>query len=79
MEKLNKSNKNVTYISTSTHGYIKALVKDVKRLGIKVTDYSFTKGEHIYLEEDIDAKTYLDALDNRGIDYTLSYKEVDTL
>ena len=73
VEKLNKSTinetKEVTYISTSVHGYIKVLVKDVKRLDIKVTNYSFTKGEYIYLEEDIDAQTYLDALDNRGIDY----------
>jgi hypothetical protein len=55
-------------ISDPGHGWLEVPVSDLIRLGIsrKISQYSFRKGQMAYLEEDMDAGTYLEALDAAG-------------
>lgn len=60
------------FISTPGHGYLKVKRAELKRLGIedKITAFSFIspKGQTVYLEEDVDLGTFLDALGaERGV------------
>lgn len=45
------------------HGWIKVPRKLLSKLGItdKITPYSYQRGEHVYLEEDCDAYTFVQA------------------
>jgi len=50
------------------HGWVKVSKKLLKDLGIdeKITSYSYMRGEHAYLEEDLDLTTFMDAMEKAG-------------
>jgi hypothetical protein len=56
------------YYVTPDHGYFKASVKEVLKLGILdlISELSFIKAGFIYLEEDHDAALYISALTDVG-------------
>jgi hypothetical protein len=58
----------IRMISDPGHGWLEVPVSELARLGIarKISRYSFRKGRMAYLEEDMDAGTYLEALDAAG-------------
>jgi hypothetical protein len=45
------------------HGWMKVTMDEIRRLGIedKITSYSYRNGDDVYLEEDVDMSTFLDA------------------
>lgn len=55
-------------ISDPGHGWLEVPVSELIRLGIakQISRYSYRKGMMAYLEEDMDAPTYLQALDAAG-------------
>jgi len=50
------------------HGWIKVKKEELKELGVenKITDYSYERGEFVYLEEDRDASIFIDALEGKS-------------
>lgn len=64
------------FYSDPGHGWL-AVKRDLLiELGIfeKITTYSYQKGQTVYLEEDLDAGTFIKALRDRGIEP--KFKEV---
>jgi|TARA_B110000240_G_C13360531_1_gene393751 hypothetical protein len=59
--------------SDSGHGWVAVKLAELKMLGIesKITEYSFVKGKTVYLEEDQDARTFFDAMKNKGIEVSV--------
>ena len=55
-------------ISDPRHGWLEVPVSELTRLGIarQITHYSYRKGQMAYLEEDQDAGTYIQALEDAG-------------
>ena len=53
----------LTFIEDPGHGWLKVPLAELDVLGIRgqITPYSYINGEYAYLEEDVDAGTYLDA------------------
>lgn len=58
------------------HGWIKVKRSLLQSLGIadKITRYSFQRGQWVYLEEDCDASTFMDACKAMGIEVSFSHK-----
>lgn len=54
------------FYSDLGHGWLAVKRSLLKKLGIlnKITPYSYQKGNTVYLEEDCDAGTFLDAVKN---------------
>ena len=58
----------------SGHGWLEVTYEELIDLGItkRITNWSYRDGEKVYLEEDIDAGTYLDAVkEQRGLVVTV--------
>lgn len=56
------------FISDPGHGWIKVPRKQLDDLNIadKITRYSYQRNGHVYLEEDCDATTFSDAMEQTG-------------
>lgn len=63
------------------HGWVAVKRKMLYDLGIagKISYFSFEKGQTVYLEEDKDLATLLDALGERGFGVKLNEKHTDGL
>jgi len=60
-----------TFYSDAGHGWLEADLADLSILGIShtITGFSYRHGDKVYLEEDMDASTYINALfPNRNTD-----------
>ena len=55
-------------------GAVKRKVLDELGLTEKITNYSFQKGQTVYLEEDLDLGTLIDTLKRRAIFYLIEEK-----
>jgi len=55
-------------------GAVKRKVLDELGLTQKITNYSFQKGQTVYLEEDLDLGTLIDTLKRRAIFYKIEEK-----
>lgn len=55
--------------SDSGHGWVKVKFKELIDLNIwkDITSYSYTRGDYVYLEEDCDLSTFVEALRERDI------------
>lgn len=55
--------------SDSGHGWVKVNFKELIKLDIvdKISAYSYTRGEWVYLEEDCDLTTFVEALKEKDI------------
>lgn len=53
----------LTFYTDPGHGWLAVDRADLDALGIahKITAYSYQRGDRVYLEEDVDATTYLEA------------------
>ena len=51
----------------SAHGWLEVNYEELVDLGIvkRITNWSYRDGEKVYLEEDIDAGTYIDAVEEQ--------------
>lgn len=59
------------HYSDPGHGWVAMKRKLIESLGLmnKITHFSYWKGDTVYLEEDLDAPTVLDALTKSGIQW----------
>ncbi|MBK9056008.1 MAG: hypothetical protein IPL78_35455 [Chloroflexi bacterium] len=59
----------LTFTNDPGHGWLKVPLTDIAALGIEaqITPYSFIEGQYAYLEEDLDAPCYLEALTTQGL------------
>lgn len=55
------------------HGWLAVKKTEVKRLGIEVSEYSYQKGDTVYLEEDMDAVSFFMA--KKALGEEVSFKE----
>lgn len=57
------------HYSDPGHGWVAVKRELIESLGLmsKITHFSYWKGKTVYLEEDLDAPTVLDALTKRGV------------
>ena len=69
--------KTYEYIQDPGHGWMKVTSAEVYRLGIRVTHYSYERGDHLYLEEDCDMSAFLQAKDARGEPWKLQQRHVE--
>jgi hypothetical protein len=68
-----------TFFADPGHGWLSVPLSEIKELGIadKISDYSYINGKSAYLEEDLDAGTFLDARTKAGYSKP-SFKESHT-
>ena len=61
------------------HGWLAVKMSEVVELGIadQISDFSYTKGKTVYLEEDADAPKFLNAAKAKGI--TVDVKNAKTV
>ena len=59
----------LTFINDPGHGWLRVPLTDIAALGIEeqITPYSYIEGNFAYLEEDLDAPRYLEALTAQGL------------
>ena len=55
------------------HAWLKVPVAEVEDAGIAVSRYSYRNAGYAYLEEDVDAVRFLNALKRAGIKYALTF------
>ena len=63
------TSKTYTFHSDSAHAWLEVPLGDLCRSGVadQITNYSYRKGDAVYLEEDCDASRFLQALRHQGI------------
>jgi len=71
----------LTLYSDPGHAWLKVSLWDLKQLKIddQITSWSYRdpNGKDIYLEEDVDIKTYLNSLKNHGLNYVIEENVTD--
>jgi hypothetical protein len=68
----------VMYHSDSSHGWysVKAIELDKAGVSNKISSYSYKRGQTVYLEEDLDAGTFFNAVGKERLNVVSgSYKE----
>ena len=65
----------LTYFTDSGHGWLKVSKNDLAALGLteKISHFSYTRGDWVYLEEDCDMTAYMIAAD--AADWTVNLRE----
>lgn len=66
-----------TFHTDPGHGWLEVPKHLVKRLKVRVSQFSYWDSENYYLEEDCDAPRFLDALKANGIEYKSVHKHTD--
>ena len=69
----------IVYHEDPGHGWCETTRSELQRLGIadKISTFSYTQGETVYLEEDCDAPKYLEALQAEGQKFRLCHRRVE--
>jgi hypothetical protein len=64
------------YYTDPGHGWIKVPMSELVRLNISndITPFSYVRGQYVFLEEDCDASTFLNAREREGNRVTLERK-----
>ena len=78
-----KTTRKLTFYADAGHGWLKVARADLDALDIahRITPYSYERGQWVYLEEDCDATTYLEAAKAAGyvINITEKYSDQSTI
>jgi len=63
------------YYSDPGHGWLEVKLDELKELGIadKISHYSYIRGDTVFLEEDCDMSTFMNAMESKGLTIKLSY------
>jgi hypothetical protein len=66
----------LTFYADPAHGWLQVDRADLDTLGIgdKISPYSYSKGERVYLEEDCDAGLFIETAKGNG--WTINIKEM---
>jgi len=56
-----KMSESYTFHSDPGHGWLAVPIDEVTQLGLAISNYSYTDGATVYLEEDLDATAFLNA------------------
>lgn len=69
----------LVFFADPGHGWLRVSMADLRALGIagKITEYSYRNGDQAYLEEDLDAGTFLDAAQAAGWEINHVYLHQD--
>ena len=69
----------LTYFTDPGHGWVKVPRKLLERLSIadKISSYSYSRGDSVYLEEDCDLGLLYQACDSRGFKIDLTTKHTN--
>lgn len=72
--------KELTFYSDASHGWLAVYHSELLELGIanKISTYSYFKHGIVYLEEDLDAGIYIDAVKAKGDTVKINEKYGDT-
>jgi len=67
------ASQHLTFHTDPGHGWLEVLRADLVRFGIadSISQFSYSMGQVVFLEEDCDAPKYLEALRSRAIDYII--------
>ena len=62
-----------------SHAWVKVRIAELDKLGISryISEFSYVRGNHAYLEEDRDAGILVDALEARGVDPKFRFHHTD--
>jgi hypothetical protein len=66
-----------TFHTDPGHGWLEVPRNLVRRLGVKVSSYSYVRGSSAYLEEDSDAPKFLSAAKANGYLFAIAQKHTD--
>lgn len=63
------------FYSDPGHGWLHVKLDELVELGIadKITSYSYKRGNDVYLEEDCDMATFMDAMESKGVEIKLAF------
>ena len=73
-------NRNFTFHSDDGHGWLAVTLSDLNNSGMHYTDfsrYSYTDGDHVYLEEDCDAPKFLNTFTAKHGEPIISERHVN--
>lgn len=75
---MNDANKTYTFVQDSGHGWVEVPLKDVEQSGVlkDIALYSYKNNKYAYLE-DLDAQTFLSAMESKGYTITLNNKHIE--
>jgi hypothetical protein len=65
--------KEYNFYSDPGHGWMRVPLQDLKLVDVKISSYSYMKGNNAYLEEDCDAPRFINAMNQLG--YEVCFKE----
>lgn len=68
-----------TFYSDPGHGWLAVPISDLKEFGVEkqITQFSYRSGNTAYLEEDVDAGRFIDALKTKGEEVKIIHAEQD--
>lgn len=72
------STRDLTFYADPSHGWLEVPVTDVLFLGVAPSQYSYTKGDMVYLEEDCDINPFLNAADDHGWTINITHNHTNT-
>ena len=63
------------FYSDPGHGWLAVNYDELVELGIadKISSYSYIRGNTVYLEEDCDMSTFMNAMEAKGVQLKLAY------
>lgn len=63
------------FYSDPGHGWLHVKLDELVELGIqdKISHYSYIRGNDVYLEEDCDMSTFMNAMEAKGVQIKLAY------
>ena len=63
------------FYSDPGHGWLHVKLDELVELGIadKISGYSYIRGNTVYLEEDCDMSTFMNAMEAKGVQIKLAY------
>ena len=71
----------LNFYSDPGHGWLEVPEADYKSSGIRATRYSYYRPstKMVYLEEDCDANTFIEAMKAKGITVEFNYKDLPSM
>ena len=74
MPELKPSKRIYQFYADPGHAWLRVPIKELKALGLlpKISHYSYINERYMYLEEDLDAGTFIEEMKTRGIEVRMN-------